>query len=173
MIPSLLTKTTKIFCSLKDRRASLVAQTVKRLPTMRETWVRKIPWRRKWQPTPVLLPGKFHGQRNLVNYSPRGRKESGTTERCHFTSLHFTSLQANILSLAKGPVVKDKKYSSSNSNSSPATYYTNRIQHASPPSADKGIVARSCPVVTRVMRCSCPSQSLTLLHVGQRMMNGE
>ena len=44
----------------------------------------EIPWRRKWQPTPVLLPGKFHGQRNLVNYSPRGRKELGTTERRHF-----------------------------------------------------------------------------------------
>ena len=43
-------------------------------------WVRKIPWRRKWQPTPVLLPGKFHGWRNLVDYSPWGRKESDTTE---------------------------------------------------------------------------------------------
>ena len=43
-------------------------------------------WRRKWQPTPVLLPGKFHGQRSLVSYSPWSRKESGTTERRHFTS---------------------------------------------------------------------------------------
>ena len=33
-------------------------------------WVRKISWRRKWQPTPVLLPGKSHGQRSLVGYSP-------------------------------------------------------------------------------------------------------
>ena len=33
-------------------------------------WVRKIPWRRKWQPTPVLLPGESHGQRSLVGYSP-------------------------------------------------------------------------------------------------------
>ena len=38
-------------------------------------WVRKIPWRRNWQPTPVFLPGKFHGQRSLAGYSPRGRKE--------------------------------------------------------------------------------------------------
>ena len=53
-------------------------------------WVGKIPWRRKWQPTPVLLPGKFHGQRSLVGYSPWGCKESDTTERLHFTSsLHF------------------------------------------------------------------------------------
>ena len=36
--------------------------------------VRKIPWRRKWQPTPVCLPGKLHGQRSLGGYSPRGRK---------------------------------------------------------------------------------------------------
>ena len=39
-------------------------------------WVGKIPWRRKWQPTPVFLPGKSHGQRSLVGYSPWGRKES-------------------------------------------------------------------------------------------------
>ena len=43
-------------------------------------WVRKIPWRRKWQPTPVFLPGKSHGQRSLVGYSPWGRKELDTTE---------------------------------------------------------------------------------------------
>ena len=42
-------------------------------------WVRKIPWSRKWQPTPVLLPGKFHGQRSLEGYSPWGRKGSNVT----------------------------------------------------------------------------------------------
>ena len=40
------------------------------------SWVGKIPGRRKWQPTPVFLPGKFHGQRSLVGYSPWGCKES-------------------------------------------------------------------------------------------------
>ena len=40
----------------------------------------------KWQFTPVLLPGKSHGQRSLVGYSPWGRKELDTTERLHFTS---------------------------------------------------------------------------------------
>ena len=44
-------------------------------------------WRRKWQPTPVLLLGKFHGWRNLVGYSPWGHKESDTTERLHFLSI--------------------------------------------------------------------------------------
>ena len=46
----------------------------------------RFPWRRKWQSTPVLLPGKSHGQRSLVGYSPWGLKESDTTERLHFTS---------------------------------------------------------------------------------------
>ena len=48
--------------------------------------VRKIPWRSKWQPTPVLLPGKFHGWRSLVGYSPWGPKESDMTEQLHFLS---------------------------------------------------------------------------------------
>ena len=41
--------------------------------------VRRIPWRRKWQPTPVFLPWKSHGQRSLMGYSLKGRKESDTT----------------------------------------------------------------------------------------------
>jgi len=40
--------------------------------------------RRQWHPTPVLLPGKSHGQRSLVRYSPWGREESDTTEQLHF-----------------------------------------------------------------------------------------
>ena len=43
-------------------------------------------WRRKWQPTPVFLPGESHGERSLVGYNPWGHKESDTTERLHF---HF------------------------------------------------------------------------------------
>ena len=42
-----------------------------------DPWVRKMPWRRKWQPTPVFLAGKSHGQRTLVAYSPPGRKRAG------------------------------------------------------------------------------------------------
>ena len=49
---------------------------VKNLLVMWETqvhpWVRKIPWRRDWQPTPVFLPRESHGQRSLVGYSPWG-----------------------------------------------------------------------------------------------------
>ena len=51
-------------------------------------WVTKMPWRRKWQPTPVFLPRKSHGQRSLVGYCPWSRKESDTTEGL---SKHATS----------------------------------------------------------------------------------
>ena len=57
---------------------------VKRLSTMWETWVRFLgredPLEKEMASTPVLLPGKSHGQRSLVGYGPRGRKESDTTE---------------------------------------------------------------------------------------------
>ena len=52
-------------------------------------WVGNIPWRRKWQPTPVFLLGKFHGQRSLASCSPWGRKESDTTEWLNF-HFHFS-----------------------------------------------------------------------------------
>ena len=63
---------------------------VENLLAMRETrvlfpWVRKIPWRKKWQPIPVLLPGEFHGQRSRAGYSPWGCKESDTTEQPTFS----------------------------------------------------------------------------------------
>ena len=56
-----------------------MAQRVKRLPAVQEIRVQslggKIPWRRKWQPTPVFLPGESHGWKSLVGYSPWDRKE--------------------------------------------------------------------------------------------------
>ena len=59
-------------------------------------WVKKISWRRKWQPTPVFLPGKSHVQRNSVSYTPWGQKELDTTKeqqkelRLNLLSLHPT-----------------------------------------------------------------------------------
>ena len=50
-----------------------------------DPWVGKIPWSRKWQATPVLLPGESHGQRSLAGYSPGGRKESDMTENEYTT----------------------------------------------------------------------------------------
>ena len=61
-----------------------MAQWVKNPPTMQEgrcgfdPWVRKIPWRREWLPSPVFLSGESHGQRSLMGYNPYGHKESDT-----------------------------------------------------------------------------------------------
>ena len=68
--------------------ASLVAQRVKHLPIMWETWVQSLsredPLEKEMGTPLVLLPGKSHGRRSLVGYSPWGRKESDMTERLHF-----------------------------------------------------------------------------------------
>ena len=68
--------------------SSLVAQTVKHLPAMWETWVQSPGWEdpleKKWQPTPVLLPEKFHEWRSLVEQSLVDRKESDMTEQLHW-----------------------------------------------------------------------------------------
>ena len=54
------------------------------MPAMPETWIQSLgwedPWRRVWQPTPVLLLGESHGQRSLAGYGPWGHKELDTTE---------------------------------------------------------------------------------------------
>ena len=78
---------------LNGIRVSQVAQWWKICLPIQETqekWVQSLgqedPWRRKWQPTPVFLSGKSHGQRSLVGYSPWGHKELDTakaTERTH------------------------------------------------------------------------------------------
>ena len=61
--------------------------SVKNLPALQEPqkmqcnpWVRKTPWRRAWQLTPVFLPGESHGQRSLAGYSPKSHQESNMTE---------------------------------------------------------------------------------------------
>ena len=93
------------YCNIK-------AQTVQNPPAIRgdwglipgsDPWVRKIPWRRKWQPAPVILPGKSHGQRSLAGYNPWGRKELDTIEQL-ILSLFFVIL-TTILSV----IVKNQK----------------------------------------------------------------
>ena len=67
----------KHLCSIRDFPGGSdgKASAYNALPGF-DPWVRKIPWRRKWQPAPVLLPEKSHGRRILVGYSSWGRKES-------------------------------------------------------------------------------------------------
>ena len=78
-----------------------MAQRLKRLPAMWETWVRslgqKIPWRRKWQATPVFLPAESHGRRSLEGYSPWGLKELDTTEcpNTHKPNNYYTAWRLN------------------------------------------------------------------------------
>ena len=60
-----------------------------------DPWVRKIPWRRRWQPTPGFLPGESHEQRSLVGYSPWGHKELNPTEWLNnvYTQMHASTLR--------------------------------------------------------------------------------
>ena len=67
------------------------------------SWVRKIPWRTAWQPTPVFLPGKSHGQR-LVGYGPQCSTELCTTEATeHACTLTRASFSMDDLSLETAP----------------------------------------------------------------------
>ena len=70
---------------LKQERISLQCRRCKRLGF--SPWVRKIPWRKAWQPTPVFLPGESHGQKSLAGYSPWGCKESDTIELLSLNTL--------------------------------------------------------------------------------------
>ena len=85
---------------------SLVAQMVKNSPVMQGTWVNtwvgKIPWRRRGLPTPVFFAGEFHGQSNLAGYSPWGQKELDMTVRLSFYMMEkrkkcWTNLALNLI----------------------------------------------------------------------------
>ena len=58
-----------------------------------DPWVGKIPRCRAWQPTPVFLPGEFHGQRSLASYIPQGHKELDTTVATEHTHIHYRHKQ--------------------------------------------------------------------------------
>ena len=59
-------------------------------------WVGKIPWSRKWQPTPVFLSEKSHGQRSLAGYSPWGGKDSEMTEQLSTQGYNKTKYQGKL-----------------------------------------------------------------------------
>ena len=62
-------------------------------------WVRKIPRRKEWLPTPVFLPGEFHGQRSLQGYSPWSRTESDTTEMTRQQQQHALVKPQSVLQI--------------------------------------------------------------------------
>ena len=72
-------------------------------------WVGQIPWRRKWQPTPVFLPGKSHGQRSQMGCSPWGRKRVGhnlvTKQRKDTIHLLFYTILSFLLSFFLSPTM--------------------------------------------------------------------
>ena len=78
---------------------SLIAQSVKNLPAMQETWVRSLgqedPLEESMTPTLVFLPGESHGQRSLADYSPQGCEESDTTEATSHTRTPATQSVAS------------------------------------------------------------------------------
>ena len=65
-----------------------------------DPWVEKIPWNRKWEPTPMFLPEESHGQRSLAGYGPWGHKESDTTEhKCtHAACMNQENVNSFLLS---------------------------------------------------------------------------
>ena len=65
-------------------------------------WVEKIPWRREWQPTPIFLPGKSHGQRSVEGYSLHSGKESDLTKQLstEHNSILFVSLKFSEILMA-------------------------------------------------------------------------
>ena len=110
---------------------SLVARLVTNLLAMQETQVQFLDWEgppcwRKWQPTPVFLPGKSHGQRSLVVYSPWGRKELDTTEQLSTQHMYIYKTDALCCTVETTQNCKATMYS----------------------------VTQSCPVLCNLMDCS-------------------
>ena len=87
-----------------------VGQMAKNLPAMQETWVQSLgqedPWRRAWQPTPVLLPGEFYGQRRLAGYSSWGYKKLNMSEQLTHNegfTVHMIVTAYTVSSIIKTP----------------------------------------------------------------------
>ena len=78
-----------LMCSLGFPGGSVVKNPPANAGDADSIRVRKLPWKRKWQSTPVFLPGKFHRQKSLAGYSPCGPIELDTTEWLNNNNVHF------------------------------------------------------------------------------------
>ena len=93
------------FYNLKKKSTIIVTcfPVVKNLPAnagdARDTGSGRFPWRRKWQPNPVFLPGKFHGQRSLAGYNPWGCKDSNRNEQLSTRRAKKTEAGLSLLQL--------------------------------------------------------------------------
>ena len=127
---------------------------VKNAPTMQEMQVQstglKIPWRRTWQPTPIFLPGKSHGQRSLVGYSSWDYKESDTTWWLNSNLILRRLIKIKIQLWNWSPkkwVVSGNISSVQFSSVAPNSLQPHELQHARPPcpSPAPGVHPNSCP----------------------------
>ena len=101
----------------------------------------RFPWKRKWQPTSVLLPGESHSGRSLVGPSPWGHKELDTTEQFHFSSLFSSYLIINIITVQFSSVQLSRSVMSD-------SLRPHESQHTRPPcpSPSPGVHSNSCPL---------------------------
>ena len=90
-----------------------------------DSWVRKIPWRRAWQPTPVSLPGESHGQKSLEGYSPWVCTESGTTEATGHGTRKLDNGRQMLSNAGKNP--KGNLRSASENGEKPSSWMVERV----------------------------------------------
>ena len=148
---------------ISDRIPCLIG-SVKNLLAMQEIWVQtlvgKIPWRRKWQPTPVFLPGEFCEQRNLVGYSPWSPKELDTIEGLTFYkwyqtvflfSISLISLQVPLWVLQDGTWLQI--FPGTSPLIQPQSKMTMEVK-------EKVLVVHSCMTLCHPVDCSPPGSSV-------------
>ena len=116
-----------------------------------DPWVRKIPWKRKWQPTLVFLPGEFHGQRSLVGYNPWDLKESNTTKLLnHFSRVRLCATPQTAAHQA-APSLGFSRQEHWSGLPFPSPRHERKSERE---------VAQSCPTLSDPMDCSLPGSSV-------------
>ena len=125
---------------------------------MQETdpWVRKILWSRKWQPTPVSLPGESHGQRNLAGYSAWGLKEKDVTEHCCCCCCVASVVSNSAQPHRRQPTRLPRPWDSPGKNTGMGCHFLLQCRKVKSESE----VAQLCPTLRDPMNCSLPGSSI-------------
>ena len=164
--PSMTTGKTKALIILDSDSKESTCQC--RRPRF-DSWLGKTPWRREWIPTPVFLPGEFHGQRSLAGYSPWGLKELDTQRFRH--DLATTTLKvaaaataaAAAKSIQSCPTLCDpidgsppRPWDSPGKNTGVGCHFLLQCMKMKSESE----AAQSCPTLSDPMDCSLPGSSI-------------